>query len=222
MLGPYLFSVTTSSFSPDLTDDSHLVRYADDTTLCVPIFESSNQHIFQEHQNVLDWSSKMDLSLNKNKCKSLTIRKSSRCESVHLPNVESQSSLKILGVTFNSVGTWKSHVDFVVKTASRRFHTLRILKPVICKNDLRSVYFALVRSIFEYCSPSFISMSRTDAGRLERIQGRFHRLMCGKACDQNCIPDVVTSFFEISYVTTTPFEWSSAFAIRNRTIHSTS
>ena len=31
-------------------------------------------------------------------------------------------------------------------------------------------------------------MSKTDAGRLERIQSRFHRLMCGKACDQNCMP----------------------------------
>ena len=129
MLGPYLFSVATGSFSP-VTEESYLVRYNDDTTLCVPIFQSCNEHIFQEHRNVLDWSSEMDLCLNRMKCKSLTIRKSSRCESVHLRDVESQSSLKILGVIFNSVGTWKSHVDFVVKITSRRFYATRILKPV--------------------------------------------------------------------------------------------
>ena len=64
VLGPYLFALTTGSFSVDEIN-CHLVKYADDTTICFPIYKNSfNQHIQREHENVLSWSSHMDLTIN--------------------------------------------------------------------------------------------------------------------------------------------------------------
>ena len=192
VIGPYLFSVATSSFTT-VSQYSHLVKYADDTTLCFPIFKSrSNEHIFNEHNNVIDWSSRMSLTINQRKCKCLIVQKAINCDrpSISIPGVEMVASLKILGVTFCSTGAWSKHVDNVILTTSRRFYALRILRPILPNAALKTVYFALIRSVLEYCAPLFIGISTTDKNRINRVQRRFHRLLCGKDCKSNCLPSL--------------------------------
>ena len=88
------------------------MKYADDTTICFPIFrEKSNNHISSQHARLLKWSSDMDLKVNENKCKALIIKKSPNCEVVQLQGVQYVESMKILGITFNTRGTWSSHVN---------------------------------------------------------------------------------------------------------------
>ena len=104
VLGPYLFAVTTGSLAVN-SSCCHLTKYADDTTLCFPIYKStSNCHILYEHNHLLRWSSEMDLKINTVKCKSLLIPKTSNCEKISLPDVDNVDSLNILGVVFDFRG----------------------------------------------------------------------------------------------------------------------
>lgn len=188
VLGPYLFAVTTGSLS--LNDSCcHLTKYADDTTLCFPIYNSMpNCHIVFEHEYLLRWSMQMDLKINADKCKSLLISKASNCESVSLSGVCAVDSLSILGVVFDSRGSWSSHVSKVIKTTAQRLYPLRILRPSLSNANLKTVYYGIIRSLLEYCAALLVGISITDSKRLDRVQRRFHRLLCGGAClGENCL-----------------------------------
>ena len=187
VLGPHLFALTTGAFSVDETK-CHMIKYADDTTICFPIFrDSTNQHIYREHQHLLDWSSQMDLKINDSKSKSLTIKKSRDCVDIHLNGVVPVDVLNILGVTFDSRCGWTTHFKNVVRNASRRFYALRVLRSSLTKELLILVYNSMLRSVLEYCNPLFLGISSTDKSRLDKIQRRFHRLLCGPCCNEECL-----------------------------------
>ena len=190
ILGPYLFALVAGSFA-STHQDSLLIKFADDSSFCFPLFKDcSNTHVQEQHQRLLTWSNAVDLKLNMRKCKSLVLPSSRSCSGVHLNDVREVESLLLLGVTFSKSGTWTLHFDNVVSTISRRFYALRILRPLLDKDELRLVYFALVRSVIEYCGPLFIGLSLNDSRRLETIQRRFHYLLCGTVCTANCLPSI--------------------------------
>jgi hypothetical protein len=190
VLGPFLFSLTIATFNIH-PEAGHLVKYADDTTICFPIYNKmSNSHISFQHERLLKWSSDMDLKVNGKKCKSLIIKKSPNCEEVQLQGVTSVSSMSLLGITFNAQGAWSSHVRNITRTASRRLYALRLLRSSLSHRELVLVYNALVRSIMEYCAPLFLGLTAEDSQRLKTVQNRFHKLMCGKDCRENCLEDL--------------------------------
>ena len=99
-------------------------------------------------------------------------------------------SVKVLGVWFNDTASWSTHIEAITKLASRRLFALRVLKPNISGQNLKLVYCSLVRSILEYCAPAFICLSKSDSCRLNRVQNRFHRLLCSKNCKKPCLLDL--------------------------------
>ena len=75
----------------------------------------------------------------------------------------------------------------MIKTASQRFYPLRILRPSLSNANMKTVYYGIIRSLLEYCAPLFVGISITDSKRLDKIQRRFHRLLCGSTCLENCL-----------------------------------
>lgn len=191
ILGPFLYCVATSSFGFD-SSLCHLTKYADDTTLCMPIYKSGgNNHIQHFHGALVDWSQEMDLQINLSKCKSLTIlKRHSNSFAINIPGIQRVESLNILGVHFNSRATWADHIDHIVKNSSRRFFAIRVLRPILSNEELKTIYFSFIRSLLEYCAPLFIGLSSTDSYRLHRLQKRFHRLLCGPDCELPCLPSL--------------------------------
>ena len=125
--------------------------------------------------------------MNESKCKSLCITRSKNCSPVILPNVAIVKELRILGVIFNEKLNWSNHCDLVIRNASRRLYVLRVLRNISSRNELISVYNATVRSCIEYASPLFIGLAKESSKKLERIQKRFHRLLCGPDCREACL-----------------------------------
>ena len=64
----------------------------------------------------------------------------------------------------------------------------RTLKPFLTKNKLKTVFYSLIRSIMEYCAPVFAGINVTNSKRLDKLQRRFHRILCGSECELNCLP----------------------------------
>ena len=187
VLGPFLFSVVMGSLKIE-DADCCMVKYADDVTLSVPVYKNStNSHVAEVHESIKDWSLRFGLPLNEKKCKCLGIPRSAAFNCVSLDNVIQVETLSLLGVTFNEKCTWTHHIKCVTKKASRRLFPLRLLRPLLDDGKLKTVYFGLMRSILEYASPLLIGMTQRDANCLSRLQKRFHRLLCGKQCQKECL-----------------------------------
>ena len=124
--------------------------------------------------------------LNPKKCKEMTLR---FCRVMdHLPSalaidtkaLESVDAHKVLGVTIQSNLKWGSHINEVVAKASKRLHILRVLKRGgVPPADLLKVYFALIRSVLEYCCPVWhnaLPVKLLDS-IVERVQKRTLRII---------------------------------------------
>ena len=113
--------------------------------------------------------------------------KTANCPQINLSGVIPVSKLPILGVTFDTRYGWASHFDVTIRNASRHLFALHLLRKSLSSAQLILVYNALMRSILEYCSPLFLGMTVKDKVRLERVQDRFHKLMCGRHCKEACL-----------------------------------
>ena len=87
-----------------------------------------------------------------------------------------------VGVTFSCDLRWDRHFAAVVKISSRRLYALRVLSPIMCKEDLKVVYQSIIRSLMEYCSPLFGNVSVRNHQLLEKLQKKSHRIVCHQEC----------------------------------------
>lgn len=187
IIGPFLFSTVMGSLKVE-DDNCCLVKFADDITISVPLFKSTdNSHLMRIHNSVRSWASRFGLPLNKKKCKCLVIPRSKSFSPVPLFEVEFVEKITILGVTLTEKCTWTQHIQNIAKKASRRLFPIRLLRPILSDAQLKTVYFGLTRSILEYAGPLFVGLSKKDARSLQTVQNRFHRLLCGKECRKNCL-----------------------------------
>ena len=142
----------------------------------------ASEHVLSAHHALLSWSERNGLPLNVNKCKVLAIPRVNDFIPVNLPAVTFVDELKLLGVTFDAKCNWSKHTDKIVRSASRNLFIVRNLRDVFDTPTLINVFNSIVRSILEYCSPLFIGLSNENSARLERVQKRFHRFLCGPEC----------------------------------------
>ena len=186
VLGPALYCLTAGNID-SVHHDTSLIQYVDDTTLCVPLYKGvSNLHVVEEHANLLRWSSEKGLKINLSKCKSICISKSNNATAIPLEGVQSVDELRFLGVIINNKLTWTSHIEYIRRTASKRTYAIRLLKPLLPTASLITVYFATVRSILEYASPAFVNLPVGLSNMLEKLQNRFHKLICGSNANLEC------------------------------------
>ena len=95
------------------------------------------------------------LSVNRRKCKQLTVYRSQLCMPDTDTSFDKVDSIKILGVTITQRFKWDEHVSNVIKTASQRLYVIRCLKEIVSNTELVSIYHSLITSIFVYASPVF-------------------------------------------------------------------
>lgn len=60
----------------------------------------------------------------------------------------------------------------------------------LTKPQLRTAYNALIRLILEYWAPLFVDMSKKCCQKLDRVQRRFHHLLCDNGCHRDCLPSL--------------------------------
>ena len=83
-------------------------------------------------------------------------------------------------------------MDDVNLNCSGRFYVLRIVKPLVDKKALISVYYALIRSVIEYAAPAICCLSFKHLLLIKRIQRRSHNIICYQNCNCDILPDLQT------------------------------
>jgi hypothetical protein len=196
ILGPFLFNIFVSDLKP-LNCCTKIVKFADDTTILIPVLKNSIVNdcnlIGNEINNVLTWAHKNNMTINTSKSKILYFRRNS-AQNCILPHeffsIKCCSILKLLGVTLNEHLNFKDHFEFVLKKASQRLYFLRILKPYRTKIELWRIYFSIIRSILEYAAPIFMALPKGLSDNIEKLQRRAHRIICGEHCVTCNIPSL--------------------------------
>jgi len=190
LIGPAIFALVMSDLNC-VDCNTCMVKFADDVTLAVPIFHSTNA-VFHEISNLKNWSSTIGLSLNDKKCKYFLVRSSLHAIPVNIPNFSLCHEIKLLGIYFTDDLRWDVHYSYIRTVSNRRLYALRTLKSILSITELRNVYLSLIVSIIEYCSPLFIGMNHTISDVIVSIQRRFHNVICHFNCNCDILPNLAS------------------------------
>ena len=180
IMGPLLFAIYFSSYEP-CNNVVHVVKYADDLSLVLPIWKNQSDDATLAKQEVNHfelWCNMHQMSINFDKSKVLNVKFTSYPLTL-IPRLENTHVLKILGVLFNEKLTWTDHFNFITKKASQRLYVLRILKPVLSHDELVLVFCSIIQSVLDYCSPVFLNCGSGLNTQLLRVCKRGFRIIHG-------------------------------------------
>ena len=195
LLGPVCFSLYVN----DLCVENQIpnvncttLKYADDTNVIFPVYRDSDvsNNIASVIDFVSNWCFGNCLKLNKNKTKVLPISKGNIHLEIPDHNEFIVNELLYLGIIFNNQLNWNSHITRIVRICSSRLYALRILKPILSKPNLISVYFSLIRSVIEFSTPTFCEINKKQLQQLNSIQRRAHNIICSYLCHCEILPDL--------------------------------
>ena len=170
-IGPASYVITASDLHT-ITPGNQMDKYADDTYLIIPAYNSESCEV--EINHVEDWARENNLMLNRKKSVEIVFV-SPRCRRATLipppavSGVERVETIKALGVRINRKFSVTQHVDKLLAACSQTLFALRTLRHHGLPDDaIHAVFQAVVISKLTYASPAWWGFSSaTDRGRLE-------------------------------------------------------
>jgi hypothetical protein len=159
VLSPLFFNLYTDKLAA--SPNSILVKYADDFVLGIGVKSPSDQLILRsELEKVSSWSSANNLLLNTEKCCTCIFSANRLLSSISEPlelngnQLEVQTHVKYLGVTFSSNLTWTNHIDIVYQKCVRlSFYIRRLISACVPRKLLQQFVDGCIIPIILYASP---------------------------------------------------------------------
>ena len=190
VLGPLLFSAYVSTITRLLS--CFQVRhhaYADDTTLFIKFDPKlSPLSILSESTAALsNWFMHNGLLLNPSKSEVMWTGSRSQLQSttnfssdlkVAGTSVVPTSSVKIVGVTYDSQLTFNVHVAETCRIANFHLRALRHIRKFIDGPTANTVACCIVASRIDYCNSVLAGVSDYSLQRLQRVQNTAARIVC--------------------------------------------
>jgi hypothetical protein len=173
-----LFSLFVNSLSHYVKRAKFLL-FADDIKIYLKIESALDPSILQDELNIFyTWVTRLDLTLNLDKCHSIIFSRSripsNRTYSFDGSTLARVTQIKDLGIHFTSSLSFCQHIDLTVARSLKVLgfikRNTKLFTSISC---LRSLYFALVRSILEFGVVIWHPYHAKDQHRLERVQNRF-------------------------------------------------
>lgn len=182
LLGPLLFNI----FINDVTScfkHSKIILYADDMKVMKQVSTSEDALLLQEDlNNFQNYCLINKLDLNVSKCYVCTFTRKSNPINFDYKFLNTQitrvNSIRDLGVTFDSKLIFDTHIDNIVKKASKALgFILRISSEFRRVKTIKILYCSFVRSLLEYASQVWNPNYNIYIDRLEGIQRKFMRFI---------------------------------------------
>ena len=178
ILGPLLFNIYINDifwFTPDVK----ITNYADDTT---PYATNKNverllEILEQNTSKLMQWFDINYMKLNEKKCQLLVTDPNPQTVKLGNYEVNSSSSVKLLGVTIDNKLSFNEHVTKLCKKANTKLNALARISHIISTTKLRLLMKAFVESHFSYCPLIWMFHSRTLNGKINRIHERALRIV---------------------------------------------
>ena len=184
ILGPILFLLYINDFS-DLTQNSSIIRYADDSTLKA---HSNDPHILKEYMqhslsSAATWLTNNRLMVNPSKSNFMVIGHPSKTyqfdfdlylNKVKLPSCK---STKLLGIVIDDHLSWDDHIHYLLKKMSPKLGLLRRLSFTFPPDVLSSLYMSIIQPHIDYCISVWGSCSQTNINLIQKVQNRAARIV---------------------------------------------
>jgi hypothetical protein len=186
ILGPLLFLLYINDL-PECLNQTTPRLFADDTNLSVA-GESIEEVELAMNNDLLcvnAWLLANKLSLNASKTEFILIGSSHRLKNLtKQPNIKiDQDKIKqvhhsrLLGVEIDEKLSWNKHVENVAKKATSGIGAIRRIRDFVDRETLISIYNALVRPHFDYCSEVWDTLGIGLSTRLQKLQNRAARII---------------------------------------------
>ena len=131
--------------------------YADDTSIIIthPNFIVFKEEINSVIEKISNWFRTNLLTLNFNETYYMNFSAKTKLEidmqlSYKGNPINNTLSTNFLGLTLDSTLSWNLHAEQLSSKLNSACYAIRLLKPIISTNNLRTVYFAYVHSIITY------------------------------------------------------------------------
>ena len=165
--------------------DDHLFRLSQSIMESFNRGEHAAKLLQQDLLKLAMWCAKWRIKPNQEKTKviifsrSVLARKTELNLKLYGKTLKIYPQVKFLGITFDSLLTFKKHFEDILDRCNTRYYRLRLLankKWGPSPSTLIQIYKQCVRPIFEYGSLSTITTSDNIISKLQRLQNKFIRL----------------------------------------------
>jgi hypothetical protein len=194
ILGPLLFLLYINDL-PECLKNTRPRLFADDTNLTASSYSIDDIEIAvnSDLENLRNWLMANKLSLNVAKTEFMLIGSPQmiRNASNSQPNIlienkqiQQVNKSRTLGTTIDQHLSWKSNTENICKKITSGISALRRVKPFIAERDtLISIYNAIVRPYFDYCSEVWDVFGEIQSKRLQKLQNRAARTISNMSND---------------------------------------
>ena len=192
ILGPLLFLIYINDL-PECLNQATSRLFADDTNLTVAGETIGEVELAMNNDlaRIKEWLLANKLSLNVAKTEFMLIGSDYKISNlVTQPIIKiDQTKIKqvfksrVLGVDIDNKLKWTNHIDIVAKKVSSGIGAMRRIRDFVDRDALISVYNALIRPHFDYCSEVWDTLGNVLSNRLQKLQNRAARVVLGMSND---------------------------------------
>ena len=161
--------------------------FADDTQLYIKVedIDEAKHRLSSLLSDLKIWMAKRKLKLNDGKTGIIVIRGNLR--NVPVANFGVMSfgdtqlvpceSAKNLGVVLDSLLSFRSHIDSIVKTCNFHIRNLYMIKDLVNRKNLVTLVHSLIISKVDYCNSLFIGLPNVILKKVQSVLNRAARLI---------------------------------------------
>ena len=182
ILGPVLFNIFINDIFCFI-NDSKLYNYADDNTLS---YSNTNidklVNVLENDSKILiNWFSDNQMQANPDKFQAIAIGKKTHDANISFNLndniIKCDDEVKLLGVTFDFMLNFKSHVSNICKKASRQLNVLKRIGIHLNRLGKLTIYYSFILSNFNYCPLVWHFCGENNTKKIEHIQERALRFI---------------------------------------------
>lgn len=182
ILGPLFFNIFINDIF-EFVQHSDLYNYADDNTLS---FKSKNpdtlvKTLENDSKNLIIWFSTNHMKANPEKFQAISFGKKTHKLNITFNldgvNVKCEEEIKLLGVTFDFMLNFNSHIANICKKAARQLNVMKRIGRNINKLGRLTMYFSFIMSNLNYCPLTWHFTGETNTKKIEKLQERALRFI---------------------------------------------
>lgn len=192
VLGPLLFTTYTMSLSNIISSNGvDHEMYADDNSLYAaftPASPSNKAATIDCIEKVVDvikvWMDSHFLKLNQEKTEILVISSKSQLARAAIPSlnicgceVQPSRTVRSLGVTFDPVFSFESHIKNVCRSIFHQIYTISRIRKYLTEDAIRTLVNANITSRLDYCNSLLVGIPASLRNRLQHAQNAAARLI---------------------------------------------
>ena len=184
ILGPLLFNIFINDIFYFL-NKADIANYADDNSTYATEDNIINllKTLETETSKVLNWFKLNEMKPNSDKCHLIVASNKninySSISYIYLDKefIESEDSVKLLGVTIDNKLNFDEHVKILLKKGNQMLHALMRISKFLNEDKLKLIMNTFIESQFNYCPLIWMFHSRVLNNKINRLHERALRLV---------------------------------------------